>query len=363
LQASEDGFVNLSRLPSSLFCDRRHFLSAGSVGLLSLLGSRAWSQTPASQAPAPLPPLMPPERLDGPPIVSARAWAIAEGSTGRLLWGGRETAQLVMASTTKIMTAHLVLQLATAEPRLLDEMLVVSERAAATTGSSARIRAGDRFCVRDLLYGLLLPSGNDAATAFAEHFGPRFPAPANPAPAPGGNGAARGDRPRQTPQPSVENGQKRNPVPREAAADAFVARMNREAEALGMAQTRYFDPHGLGRNHTSARDLTVLGRRMMAGELFRQIVRTRRHEYEVTGANGERRTLVWNNTNRLLDMEGYDGIKTGTTSAAGACLVASGRRGTDHLFVVVLGSTSSDGRYVDARNLFRWAWRERGHRE
>jgi D-alanyl-D-alanine carboxypeptidase (penicillin-binding protein 5/6) len=272
-----------------------------------------------------------------------------------------------MASTTKIMTAHLVLQLAVAEPRVLDETLVVSERAAATTGSSARIRAGDRFRVRDLLYGLLLPSGNDAATAFAEHFGPRFPAP-NAAPAPAGNGAARddarGDGPRQTPQPGAENGQQRNPRPREAlAADAFVARMNREAEALGMAQTRYFDPHGLGRNHTSARDLTVLGRRVMASELFRQIVRTRRHEYEVTGSDGARRTLVWNNTNRLLDMQGYDGIKTGTTSAAGACLVASGRRGTDHLFVVVLGSTSSDGRYVDARNLFRWAWRERGHRE
>ena len=98
-------------------------------------------------------------------------------------------------------------------------------------------------------------------------------------------------------------------------------------------------------------------------ELFRQIVRTRRHTYEVVDAKGQRRTVVWNNTNRLLDMEGYDGIKTGTTSAAGACLVASGRRGTDHLYVVVLGSTSSDGRYVDARNLFRWAWRERGHRE
>ena len=72
-------------------------------------------------------------------------------------------------------------------------------------------------------------------------------------------------------------------------------------------------------------------------------------------------TVTWTNTNRLLDIEGYDGIKTGTTTAAGACLVASGRRGSDHLFVVVLGATSNDGRYVDARNLFRWAWRERGH--
>jgi D-alanyl-D-alanine carboxypeptidase (penicillin-binding protein 5/6) len=337
--------ISSRRADQSPLVHRRHFLRTGSLGLLGLFAGRAWGQAPAEE---PLPPLAPPERLDGPPLVSARAWAIAEGSSGRVLWGSRETAQLVMASTTKIMTAHLVLQLAAAEPRVLDETIVITERAARTTGSSARIRTGDRFPVRELLYGLLLPSGNDAATAFAEHFGPRFPARAGSVPA-------------------GSNGQDRNPTPRadgqEAPIDAFVARMNREAEALGLAQTRYFDPHGLGRNHTSARDLTVLGRRVMQHELFRQIARTRRRRYEVTDAKGERRTVVWNNTNRLLDMEGYDGIKTGTTTAAGACLVASGRRGTDHLFVVVLGSTSSDGRYVDARNLFRWAWRERGHRE
>ena len=71
---------------------------------------------------------------------------------------------------------------------------------------------------------------------------------------------------------------------------------------------------------------------------------------------------TWNNTNKLLDIEGYDGIKTGTTSAAGSCLVASGRRGKDHLIVVVLGATSNDSRYIDTRNLFRWAWTQRGHK-
>jgi D-alanyl-D-alanine carboxypeptidase (penicillin-binding protein 5/6) len=72
---------------------------------------------------------------------------------------------------------------------------------------------------------------------------------------------------------------------------------------------------------------------------------------------------VWESTNRLLEMEGYDGVKTGTTMAAGNCLVASGRHDGDHLLVVVLGCTSNDSRYLDARNLFRWAWRERGHKE
>jgi D-alanyl-D-alanine carboxypeptidase (penicillin-binding protein 5/6) len=278
----------------------------------------------------PLPPRAGLDPLDGPPIVSARAWAIAEGSSGRLLWGARETDELVMASTTKIMTAHLVLRLAAERGGVLDEVTTISARAAQTTGSSAQIRTGDRYVIRDLLYGLLLPSGNDAAVALAEHFGARYPVAQDSALV--------------------------------APADAFVAQMNRRAEALGMARTRYFDPHGLGRNHTSARDLTILARQAMQDPLFRDYVRTRRHRCEVTDADGARRPAVWNNTNRLLDIEGYDGIKTGTTTAAGACLVASGRRGTDHLYVVVLGSTSSDGRYVDSRNLFRWAWQQRGHR-
>ena len=72
--------------------------------------------------------------------------------------------------------------------------------------------------------------------------------------------------------------------------------------------------------------------------------------------------MTWTNTNKLLDVEGYEGVKTGTTTPAGNCLVACGSRGEDRLIVVVLGATATDGRYVDARNLFRWAWRERGHK-
>jgi len=70
--------------------------------------------------------------------------------------------------------------------------------------------------------------------------------------------------------------------------------------------------------------------------------------------------VMWKNTNRLLAIEGFGGVKTGTTDEAGACLVSCGRRGKDELIVVVLGSTSSDARYLDARNLFLWAWRHRG---
>jgi D-alanyl-D-alanine carboxypeptidase (penicillin-binding protein 5/6) len=275
------------------------------------------------QAPKDLPTKAPADKPDGPPVVSAKGWVIADGATGRVLWGANETEPLVLASTTKIMTAYIVLRLAADEPKVLDEVVTVSEKAAKTTGTGAKLKAGEKLAVRDLLYGLLLPSGNDAAVVIAEHFGPRFK----------GDGEA-----------------------------AFIAEMNRRAAALKMEQTKYFDPHGLGKNHASPRDLARLAAEAMKDPAFRTYVGTRRHEGTVTGPDGrEMRTAVWDNTNRLLGIEGYDGIKTGTTNAAGSCLVGSGRRGGDHLIVVVLGATSNDSRYVDTRNLFRWAWSQRAN--
>jgi D-alanyl-D-alanine carboxypeptidase (penicillin-binding protein 5/6) len=302
---------------------RRQFLTAASMGLASLgWPGRGWAQAADER---PLPARAAADRIDGPPIVTARAWAIVDGAKGRPLWGANEAAELNMASITKIMTAWIVLRAAVDNAKVLDETVVVSEQAARMVGSSARIRAGERVSVRDMLYGLLLPSGNDAAAALAEHFGARYRTAKSPA----------------------------------SPAGAFVGEMNRQAKMLRLAETEYFDPHGLGKNHTSARNLATLAWNAMQNQLFREYVRARRHRSEAVDAKGARRTVIWTNTNKLLDIEGYDGIKTGTTSAAGSCLVASGRRGSDHLIVVVLGCTSNDSRYTDARNLFRWAWRER----
>jgi D-alanyl-D-alanine carboxypeptidase (penicillin-binding protein 5/6) len=182
--------------------------------------------------------------------------------------------------------------------------------------------------VKELLYGLLLPSGNDAAVALAEHFGPRFGKDAD------GDGLQR-----------------------------FVAEMNRRTKTLGLKEMAYKDPNGLSRdNVSSARDLATLAREALKDERFRGYVATRRHDCEVTEPGGEKRKVNWTNTNRLLDIEGYEGIKTGTTTPAGNCLVACAKRGDDRLIVVVLGSTSTDGRYIDARNLFRWGWLELGHK-
>ncbi len=100
----------------------------------------------------------------------------------------------------------------------------------------------------------------------------------------------------------------------------------------------------------------MLTSRALALPTFAAYVATPKHEGRVGDAKGESRTITWTNTNRLPTIEGYDGVKTGTTRAAGECLVASGRRDGGHLIVVVLGASSNEARYADARNLFRYAW-------
>ena len=82
--------------------------------------------------------------------------------------------------------------------------------------------------------------------------------------------------------------------------------------------------------------------------------------HQLKGLEDIERNIVWKNTNRLLGTAGYDGIKTGTTSAAGACLVSQGTRGGKSIIVVIFGASRSDGRYVDAHNLYRWAWQQLG---
>lgn len=271
------------------------------------------------------------DSLTGPPLVTCKAWAIADEGTGELLWGHNEEKPLDFASTTKIMTAYVVLDLAKDSPEILDEVVTFSERADQTTGSSTRIRAGEQLCVRELLYGLLLPSGNDASVALAEHFGGRF-------------------------EPPQEAPGKQDPLLR------FVAQMNRTAKKLGMKSTCYRNPHGLTEegHKASARDLITLAHAALQLPGFAEYVGTRQHGCVVVGPGGYDRNVMWKNTNRLLPVEGYHGIKTGTTSAAGACLVSAGQRGDNSFLVVVLGATSSDARYVDTRNLFCWAWLQRG---
>lgn len=271
-----------------------------------------------------------PDPLGGQPFVTCKAWAIADGQTGKLLWGYNDAEPRDPASTTKIMTAYLVARLAEDDPAVLKETVTFSQRADDTSGSTAGVRAGEQVSVGDLMYGLLLPSGNDASVALAEHFGARL-AKSN------GDAAEDADPYRQ-----------------------FVAAMNRTADELGMKESHFENTHGLTHadHKISARDMVVLSRAAMQLPEFRRRVGTVKYGCTLQSLIGYERNVVWRNTNRLLRTEGYDGVKTGTTGAAGACLVSHGRRGDQELIIVVLGSSSSDGRYADTRNLYRWAWQQ-----
>ncbi len=271
---------------------------------------------------------------DGPPHVTCKAWVIVDAESAEVLAGHDPDKPLDVASTTKIMTALVALQCCQRDPRLLDEVIVFSAQADATEGSSAGIRTGERVPVKELLFGLLLPSGNDASVALAEFFGRHVQA--------AGNGGTESE------------------ISDEESHDRFIAAMNATAADLGLTHTSFQNPHGLtAPGHVaSAADLASLTRQALQHPLFREIVSTRQRGYTVEAEAGYRRNLVWKNTNRLLEIEGYQGIKTGTTSAAGACLVSYGQRDDRELIVVVLGASSSDARFVDTRNLFRWAWNE-----
>ncbi|HEX2476085.1 MAG TPA: serine hydrolase [Lacipirellulaceae bacterium] len=269
------------------------------------------------------------DKLDGTPFVTAKAWAIIDGESGELLGGEHDQEKRDPASTTKIMTAFIITRLAEKDAKVLEEIVTFSSRADNTPGSTSGVREGEKLTVGELLYGLMLPSGNDASVALAEHFGARY-------------GATHGG-------PEHE---------KTDSYDQFIKQMNDLAGSLGMNSTHFENPNGLpSESHkTTARDLASLAHQAFCVPLFRKIVSTPQHGTTVDSVSGYQRNVVWRNTNQLLKIEGYDGIKTGTTGAAGNCLVSTAERGGRRLIVVVLGSTSTDSRYTDTRNLFRWAW-------
>jgi len=275
-------------------------------------------------------PIADPDAAGSPPQTTAPNWVIVDGGTGRRLAGRDADAPRPPASITKVMTALVVLREAARQPALLDETITVSTRAGKETGSSASLRPGDRLPVREMLYGLMLPSGNDASVALGEHVGGRLAPPAGAAETDGAD----------------------DPLVR------FVARMNAVADELGLTRTRYRNPHGKtdAGHETTAAEVAALVRTAMADPTFRAIVATRQRGATITSVDGYERRVVWRNTNRLLPIAGYSGVKTGTTAAAGCCLAAWGERDGRPLVVVVLGATSTDARYVDTRNLFGYGW-------
>ncbi len=241
------------------------------------------------------------------PQVTADAAVLIDATTGRVLWSRGADEARAPASTTKMMTALVAL-----EEGDLRSVVTVSPAADATPGSSAHLRAGERYTLAQLLVALLLPSGNDAAVAIAEHIAGSVP--------------------------------------------AFAERMNAKARALGLVATHFTNPHGLtaAGHYSSALDLALIARAGLRQPEFARIVDTA--EAQIAGTNSLdqeiRREL--HNTNRLLVTYGWvTGVKTGTTDAAGSCLVASGARDGVELIAVVLHSRD---RWGDALRMLQWGY-------
>lgn len=263
---------------------------------------------PALGAPQPL--LVPSPEERGLPGVTAAAYAVLDASTGAVLLEHNAQERRSPASLLKIMTA-----LVTIERGTLDAVVTVPEAVTLLRASTAMgVQPGEHVTVRDLLYGLMLPSGNDAAVALAWHV--------------------------------------------DGSEGAFVARMNARARTLGLRDTSFVNPHGLdfqswAGGYTSAYDLAVIARAAMENETFRQIAVTR-----AWTARTDRNVYLLQTQNGLLGAyPGADGVKIGWTRRAGQTMVASAVRDGRRLIAVVLGSAS---RTEDARRLLDEGWKLAG---
>ena len=241
---------------------------------------------------------MPARAAERAPETSAAATAVMHVETGALLHAENADTPMRIASTTKIMTALVVLE--HCDP---GEPVEILPEYTAVEGSSMYLRAGETYTVQELLYGMMLASGNDAATALACHTA--------------------------------------------GSIEAFAALMNEKAAALGLTNTSFRNPHGLdAEGHLStARDLAALACCAMQNEAFREIVST---------ASKTIHGQTYVNHNRLLrSYAGAIGVKTGYTEAAGRILVSCAQRG-DTRFVCVTISDRND--WEDHARLLDWAF-------
>lgn len=223
-------------------------------------------------------------------ITSAKAMVTIEANTKRVLYEKNKDERLPMASTTKIMTALCALE----SGSNFDEEFEIDPRAVGIEGTSMYLRKGEKLCLRDLLYGLILPSGNDASCAIAYRI-----------------------------SGSIED---------------FVALMNKKAKELNLVNTNFVNPHGLDAkdHYTSAYDLAIITAEALKNPEFVEIIGTK--SKSVKGAGGEQGELRFlKNKNKLLtSFEGCTGVKTGFTDMAGRCFVASSKRGDLSVISVVL---------------------------
>jgi serine-type D-Ala-D-Ala carboxypeptidase (penicillin-binding protein 5/6) len=235
------------------------------------------------------------------PDVDARAYLVMNEATGEVLLARNAHDRLPIASLTKLMTA-----LVTLDRTNPHDLLAVDRDAVGVGGSTIRLRAGEQLRVSELLAAALIQSANDAAVALAEHVG-------------------RGDGSR------------------------FVVQMNRQAQALGLRDTRFVRPDGLdiAGHYSSAWDVTQLGRAAMRRPVVRRLVRQ-----ETAAISGPRTLHTWNDL--LGEFPGTFGVKTGHTSQAGWSQVAAARGNGVTIYATILGSPSRSVRNADLEELLAW---------
>ena len=240
------------------------------------------------------------------PNINSKAAVIIDRNSNTVLFGKNENSRRKMASTTKIMTCLIVL-----EQGNLEETITVSKKSAATGGSRLGLKTNDKIKVKDLLYGLMLCSGNDAAVALAEYI-----------------------------SDDIQN---------------FSSLMNNKAKELGLTNTNFETPHGLdSENHyTTAYELALLTNYALNNPTFAKIVNTKTYEIKI---NGYSKTIT--NTNELLgNLNGVYGVKTGFTNGANRCLVTACKRNNLDIICVVLGADTKNFRTKDSINLIEYTFK------
>ncbi|HEY9061318.1 MAG TPA: D-alanyl-D-alanine carboxypeptidase family protein [Pseudobacteroides sp.] len=236
------------------------------------------------------------------PVINAHAAIVMDANSGRILYSKNADQRKYIASTTKIMTA-----IVTLENGNVDDVVTISKRAASIQGSSINLREGEKLKLKELLYGLMLNSGNDAAIAIAEHIG--------------------GD------------------------VETFVGMMNEKAKELNLTNTSFKTPHGLDRDghYSTANELAQMTRYALRNPEFAKICKT--VSASITG-----RSLY--NTNEMLGFyPGADGVKTGYTGQAGRCLVCSATRDGWKLISVVLGCPTRTIRADSSRKILDYSFK------
>lgn len=238
------------------------------------------------------------------PSLNARHAVIFDRNSKIILYGKNENEKCKMASTTKILTALVVLE----NCPNLDEFVTISSKSAHTGGSRLGLSTNDKISVHDLLYGLLMVSGNDCAVALAEFVG--------------------GD------------------------VDGFATMMNQKASSLNLNSSHFVTPHGLDQDehYTTAFELAIISDYALKNNFFSEIVKT---QYYTININGVSRKL--HNTNELLgNIDGVYGVKTGFTNGANRCLVSSFKKGDLDFICVVLGCDTKKDRTIDSIKLINY---------